>query len=237
MIPLRDLNRIRRFPAITILLIVANISVFLYQTTLDSQDYLHLVRSAGLIPFQATHHPNTGVARDFLTSMFLHGSWLHLLSNMLYLWIFGANVEDAMGSLRFIAFYLVCGALASLALVATQPETSVPTLGASGAIAGVLGAYLVLFPGARVQTLVFFVFLIRIIEVRAVVVLGIWILLQILYGLSAAGLPRGGGIAYAAHVGGFVAGAVVATLFWIAQRKSATKRKTVSDEEFPSSWE
>jgi membrane associated rhomboid family serine protease len=237
MIPLRDLNRIRRFPAITILLIAVNVAVFLYQTTLDRQIYLSLVRSAGLIPFQATHHPDIGVARDFLTSMFLHGGWFHLLSNMLYLWIFGANVEDAMGSLRFLGFYLVCGVLASLALVVTQPETSVPTLGASGAIAGVLGAYLVLFPGARVQTLVFFVYFIRIIEVRAVVVLGIWILLQILYGLSAARLPGGGGIAYAAHVGGFLVGAVAATFFRVSQRKRMPKLDTISDEQSNRTWE
>lgn len=237
MIPLRDLNRIRRFPAITILLIAVNVAVFLYQTTLDRQDYLSLVRTAGLIPFQATHHPDVGVARDLLTSIFLHGSWLHLLSNMLYLWIFGANVEDAMGSLRFIGFYLVCGTLASLALVVTQPQTSVPTLGASGAIAGVLGAYLILFPGARVQTLVFFVYFIRIIEVRAVVVLGIWILLQVLYGLSAARLPGGGGIAYAAHVGGFVAGAVVGTFFRVSKRKNVTKRNTFPDDNPGSPWE
>jgi membrane associated rhomboid family serine protease len=237
MIPLRDLNRIRRFPAITILLIAVNIAVFLYQTTLDRQDYLSLVRSAGLIPFQATHHPDVGVARDLLTSMFLHGSWLHLLTNMLYLWIFGANVEDTLGSIPFIVFYLVCGTIASLALVITQPETSVPTLGASGAIAGVLGAYLILFPGARVQTLVFFVYFIRIIEVRAVVVLGIWILLQILYGLSAARLPGGGGIAYAAHVGGFVVGAIVATFIRVSQRKSVTKRNTIADDKSASQWE
>ena len=237
MIPLRDLNRIRRFPAITMLLIVANILVFLFQTTLDRQAYLELVRSAGLIPFEVTHHPDAGVARDFLTSMFLHGSWFHLLSNMLYLWIFGANVEGAMGSLRFLCFYLVCGTLASLALVATQPETSVPTLGASGAIAGVLGAYLVLFPGARVQTLVFVVYFVRIVEVRAVVVLGIWILLQIVYGISTAGLPGGGGIAYAAHVGGFAAGACAAALLRITRAKRVTKRSSIQDVEAPDSWD
>jgi len=237
MIPLRDLNPVRRLPVITMLLIGANVSAFLYQNSLDRQAFLQLIRTAGLIPFQAAHHPDIGVARDVVTSMFLHASWIHLLSNMLYLWIFGANIEDTLGSMRFIAFYLVCGILASLTLVATQPDASIPTLGASGAIAGVLGAYIVLFPGARVQTLVFLAYFFRIVEIRAVVVLGIWFLLQFLYIMAAAQLPGAGGVAYAAHVGGFVAGAILAGFFRVVRRQHITQRHSIARDESPESWE
>jgi membrane associated rhomboid family serine protease len=213
MIPLRALNPTRRIPALTLLLIGANVVVFAYQSSLDHRAAAHLIRTAGLIPFHVTHHPDASVARDVITSMFLHVGWLHLLSNMLYLWIFGANIEDAMGSLHFAAFYLACGILAALSLVATQPDGAIPVVGASGAISGVLGAYLVLFPGARVQTLVFLVYVFRVVKLRAAVVLVIWFLGQFLYSLSSSRLTGSGGVAYAAHIGGFIAGAVLALLF------------------------
>ena len=141
MIPLRVRNPTRRIPIATVLLIVANVLVFLYQQNLDLRSANQLIRTAGLIPYQVAHDPNAAVARDLFTSMFLHGGWLHLLSNMLYLWIFGTNVEDVLGPLRFVLFYLLCGALAGLAQVVANPTATIPTIGASGAIAGVLGAY------------------------------------------------------------------------------------------------
>jgi membrane associated rhomboid family serine protease len=156
-------------------------------------------------PVRVPGHP---ALLTLLTSMFLHGGWLHLLGNMLFLWIFGNNVEDSMGRLRYIVFYLVCGALAGLAQLATDPSSHVPNIGASGAIAGVLGGYIVLFPRARVLTLVFVILM----EVPAFIVLGVWFLLQLVDGTASVG-TGGGGIAYFAHIGGFVAGMVLIYAF------------------------
>jgi rhomboid family protein len=144
-----------------------------------------------------------------VTSMFLHGGWLHVLGNMLYLWIFGNNVEDVMGHVRFIVFYLVCGLAAAAAQIAVDPSSQVPMIGASGAVAGVLGAYLVMFPAARVHVLVFLIFFIRIVEVPALIVLGFWLLIQ----LIAAAQMAPGGVAWFAHLGGFLAGLVLIVPF------------------------
>jgi membrane associated rhomboid family serine protease len=146
-----------------------------------------------------------------ITSQFLHGGWLHILGNMLYLWIFGNNVEDRFGRLGFLLFYLFGGALAGLSQVAIDPTSNVPTIGASGAIAATLGAYLVLFPRARVTTLVFLGFFYQLIDVPALIVLGFWFVLQLVDGLASLGATQsGGGVAFFAHIGGFVAGAVIA---------------------------
>ncbi len=145
----------------------------------------------------------------FFTSMFLHGGWLHLISNMWFLWIFGDNVEDVLGKARYIVFYLLCGLAAALTHFAVEPGSTLPVLGASGAIAGVLGAYLVLFPGARVVTLVPVFFFLQIMELPAFLILGYWFVLQIL-AVSVAGLgPSSGGTAWWAHVGGFLTGVVL----------------------------
>ena len=146
-----------------------------------------------------------------LTSMFLHGGLMHLLGNMLYLWIFGDNVEDAMGPIRFLLFYILCGVAAALTQIAIDPGSAIPLIGASGAIAGVLAAYFMLFPHARVLTLIPIFFFLRLISVPAVFLLGVWFLLQVISG--AGSLGSGGGVAWFAHIGGFIAGAALVFLF------------------------
>jgi membrane associated rhomboid family serine protease len=157
--------------------------------------------------------PGHPVWQTVLSSMFLHGGWLHILGNMLFLWIFGNNVEDAMGRPRFVVFYLLCGVLATLAQWLTDPGSEVPNIGASGAIAGVLGGYLLLFPRARVWSLLFLVVFFTFIPVPAWLVLGFWFILQLLDGSASVVGHAGGGIAYFAHVGGFLAGLLLIRVF------------------------
>ena len=242
MIPLRDINPTRRFPYLTVGLIAVNVLVFVYELSLDDRALDQLITTAGVIPFEVTHRLGPSVARDLITSMFLHGGWLHLLSNMLYLWIFGNNIEDVLGPFRFTLFYLLCGILAALAQVVSDPNAGIPTVGASGAIAGVLGAYLVLFPNARVQSLVFFFYFIRFVEIPAIIVLGFWFILQFFNGLAALNMPLSGGVAYFAHIGGFVAGAVLVYLFRLGSRPGPPRRqrrgqRTIFEDEFPDLWQ
>jgi membrane associated rhomboid family serine protease len=223
-IPLHDDNPTRSTPIVTHLLVAANVVVFLLQLVMG--DYF--VARFGLFPAAVTHSAS-GLYRvpavnlepawlTIFTSMFMHGSWLHLGGNMLYLWIFGNNVEDALGKVRYLLFYLVGGVAAAIAHILTAPSSAVPTVGASGAIAAVLGAYLYLYPGARVTTLVPIFFFIQLIELPASVVLGFWFLLQLFNGLMGLGgqVGRGGaetgGVAFMAHIGGFVFGYLVARL-------------------------
>jgi rhomboid family protein len=160
-----------------------------------------------------------------LTSMFMHGGWLHLIGNMWFLWIFGNNIEDAMGHLRFAVFYLVCGVAAAATQVAIQPHSTIPMVGASGAISGVLGAYLLLYPRVRVHTLIFLGLFVTTVALPAYLMLGYWILLQVLSGLPAlAGMESGGGVAFFAHIGGFVAGMVLVHLF--ARPENLQRRPT-----------
>ena len=183
----------------------------------DGSSALEDAKAAGsdIVPFEA---PPWWVT--VLTSMFLHGGWLHIIGNMLFLWVFGNNVEDAMGRLRFVVFYLLAGAAAVYAQSAIDTASTVPTIGASGAVAGVLGAYLLLHPKARVVTLVFIVFFVTLIEIPAMILLGIWFVLQFLPALGQVGAPEvgGDGIAYLAHVGGFAFGLIMIKLFTAAQR-------------------
>ena len=142
--------------------------------------------------------------------MFLHGGWMHIIGNMLYLWIFGDNIEEALGPLPFIFFYLSAGVIAALSQIAIDPTSRIPTIGASGAVAGVLGAYLVVFPKTRVRTLIFLIRIVRVVQLPAIVVLGFWFVLQLFSGIAAIGVTStGGGVAWFAHVGGFVAGLLV----------------------------
>lgn len=223
MFPLRDDNPTLLTPWITVLLILVNVGVWLYvQGAGMSVDVLgRTVCAYGMIPAEITGRTGdyTGIdlgpglpACEFggltlagaFTSMFLHGGWLHLIANMWFLWLFGNNVEDAMGHVRFALFYLVTGAGAALAHVLAGPESMVPTVGASGAISGLMGAYLVLFPRVRIQTLFVFVIILRIFAIPAWVVLILWFATQLLAGYAD---PIGeGGIAFWAHIGGFVAG-------------------------------
>jgi membrane associated rhomboid family serine protease len=161
--------------------------------------------------------PDKSPYRSLLVSMFLHGGWLHILGNMLYLWIFGNNVEDRLGRFAFIAFYLLGGLAASGLQMAFDPSSTIPSLGASGAIGAVLGAYLVLFPNARVTTLVMFIF-VTVVQLPALVVLGGWFVLQLFSGVGELGQVANGGVAYWAHVGGFAFGALAALLFFRGRR-------------------
>ncbi|RJQ32726.1 MAG: rhomboid family intramembrane serine protease [Actinobacteria bacterium] len=211
MIPLKDTVPLRRFPWVNTLLIIINIGVFIYELTLGSHINKFLSQYA-LVP--ATYFSTAAFSfpRLFplISSMFMHAGWLHIGGNMLYLFIFGDNVEDAMGHFRYLAFYLLAGVLSAIAHIYTNIGSSIPSLGASGAIAGVLGAYIVLYPKSRVATLIFLIFFFQIIEVPAIVFLGLWFLLQLVSGAAAITKPASGSsVAYFAHIGGFVAGMIL----------------------------
>lgn len=211
LIPIRDENPASRLPILTTLILATNVAAFLYAKLLGTAGFDALTASFGAIPFEITHGVDAisptpfSVYATLVTSMFMHGGWLHIGGNMLYLWIFGNNVEDALGHARFLVFYLFCGVVATLAHIATAPESMIPLVGASGAIAGVLGAYMAAFPGARVQVLVPILFFIQIIRVPAVLVLGVWFIVQLVNASMDAG-GMGGGVAWFAHIGGFVVG-------------------------------
>jgi membrane associated rhomboid family serine protease len=215
-IPIRDSNPTERFPLVTVLLIAINAAVFLYELSLGQRGVQAVVESFALVPARLLSGdvPVSGAAPvgvTVITSMFLHGGFMHVIGNMLYLWIFGNNVEDAMGRVRFIVFYLLCGAAAGLGHALLNPRSAVPMIGASGAVSGVLGAYLLLYPHARVLTLFILGFFVRMIEVPALIVLGFWFVLQFLNVLVAP--PQGGGVAWYAHLGGFAAGMALIGLF------------------------
>ena len=271
MLPLKDNIPTDRFPIVTVLFVLINVAVFVWQLTLDdgpnSSESPHVrglsaadeaVFELGAIPFRLTH-PGTDcgivtapagadldgiepvvceesdalrAAEDapgvrvvdleappwwatILTSMFMHGGWLHIIGNMLFLWVFGNNVEDAMGRARFVAFYLLSGAVAVYAQSLIDPLSTIPTIGASGAVAGVLGAYILLHPKARVVTLVIIIFFVTLIEIPAMFLLAVWAALQFLPALGQAGVGDvpGDSVAYVAHVGGFIFGLVAIKLF------------------------
>jgi membrane associated rhomboid family serine protease len=218
MIPLHDDNPTTIKPIITVGFIVLCSLVFLWQLSLGADGFRAAVMSLGVIPAtllgDKTLPPELALVPPSLTvlsSQFLHGSWMHLIGNMLYLWIFGNNVEDAMGHARFAIFYLLCGIAAALAQALPNPDSTLPMIGASGAISGVLGAYLLLFPHARVLVLIPLGFYSRLASLPAMAVLGFWFVLQLIS--SALADPRAGGIAFGAHIGGFIAGMVLLPLF------------------------
>jgi membrane associated rhomboid family serine protease len=212
-IPLKDDNPTSRVPYVTLTIIALNAVVFFYQL-FSPEGLQYFVFKLGAIPYEITHFKTLSlVVMDthesltrlsppltLIVSMFMHGGIFHLVFNMLYLWIFGNNIEDFLGSGWFIIFYLLCGLAAGLAHIVFNPNSQVPMIGASGAIAGILGAYLILFPHARVLTLVFLIFFIRIIAIPAAFVLGVWIFIQVL------NVGAGGSVAWFAHIGGFLAG-------------------------------
>ena len=218
MIPLRDANPTARPSVLTIGLIAANFVIFAYELWLEQvgapADLERFFTDFGVVPAQLTADPLGGTvpaAAALLTSQFLHGGWMHILGNMLYLWIFGNNVEDLLGRLPFLLFYLGGGIVAGLAQVAIDPASDVPLVGASGAIAAVLGAYLVWFPRARVLSLVFLGLFYQLVSIPAIFVLGFWFVLQLLDGVAVLGATSSaGGVAYFAHIGGFAAGLAVA---------------------------
>jgi membrane associated rhomboid family serine protease len=219
MIPFRDNIPSRSFPIITILLIVTNVLVFFYQLALG-RNLEPFLMQYGIVPALVIRWPESAlplsaVALPFLTSMFLHGGWLHLIGNMWYLWIFGDNVEDRLGHFAYLVFYLFCGFGAAIVHTILNYDTVVPSIGASGAIAGVLGAYFLSYPRARVLTLVPIFIFIQIIEIPALIVLGFWFIMQFFYGAAAlaATSSNAGGVAWWAHVGGFVVGMILIGLF------------------------
>ena len=219
MIPIRDVIPSRTVPFVTIGLIVLNTLVFFDELTLSPGKLSEFMLVYGVVPsaFNWT---------SVLTSMFLHGGWLHVLGNMLYLWIFGDNVEDRLGHGRYLVFYLICGAAAAVAQVASSPNSGIPTVGASGAIAGVMGAYFVLYPHSRVLTLIPIFLIMELIEVPAIAFLGIWFLMQLFSGVGSIARTtgsNGGGIAFWAHIAGFLAGIVGVFVFRKPERQQAER--------------
>ena len=209
MIPLKDENPTRTFPFITISLIVINILVFLYELSLNQESLRQIIHHFGIIPYHLTHlsyaiEPS-GIPRflTLITSTFFHGGVFHLASNMLFFWIFGNNIEDVLGHINFIFLYFISAIVAGLSQALVIPQSFTPVIGASGAVAGILGAYLILYPRARILTLFWLLFFVRIIRIPAVIFLGFWFFLQIIN----AGL--GGGVAWFAHIGGFIAGMIM----------------------------
>jgi membrane associated rhomboid family serine protease len=218
-IPFKDDNPTRTIPFVTMGIMALNITVFILEA-LSPRNSQQIVFAYGAIPHNlitfTSDQPLPPVLTLF-TSMFMHGGLLHLGGNMLYFWIFGNNIEDRLGHARFIVFYLFCGVVAAYSHALTAPSSLVPMIGASGAISGVLGAYLILFPSARVHTLVFFGFFIQVIRIPALIVIGFWAIIQLVSGLVNQGLLHQGGVAWFAHVGGFLAGMLTIKL-WMPRR-------------------
>lgn len=225
MIPISDQNPVRTRPFVNWLLILGNVVTWLYEFSLLTSGAAWVVPGYGLVPSRVSLDPG-GEAFTVLTSMFMHGGWEHLAGNMLFLYIFGDNVEDAVGHLRYALFYLASGLAAALAQVLIDPTSPVPMVGASGAIAGVLGAYLVLYPRAPVTVLnpffplwfVFGVFL----QFPAFLVVGEWFVWNLLHGLGSIGLRDQGGVAFFAHIGGFIAGLLLVRPLMYGRHKAQT---------------
>jgi hypothetical protein len=222
MIPLKNMMARRSIPVVTILLIAVNIVVFCYQISLSNAANDSLIRTFGLVPLKmqmaltGDHYTLLEAFLPLITCMFLHGGFLHILGNMWFLWIFGGAVEDRMSPISYLLFYFICGIGSGLAQALFSWGSSLPSIGASGAISGVLGAYVVFFPSSRILTLVpLFVFFFTV-QIPAIVFIGLWFAIQFLSGVSALNSPRAaslGGVAWWAHVGGFVLGALLAKVF------------------------
>lgn len=237
MIPLRDSVRSQRFPIVNLLFIAVNILVFLYEMRLGRglEEFFY---TFGLVPTHF-HYLGTQAAGLFsrmipvFTSMFIHGGWLHLIGNMWFLWVFGDNIEDRLGHIRYILFYFLCGIVAGLAQVSIIPDSQVPMVGASGAVAGVLAAYVLFYPRAQIRTLLFLFIFIEIIHLPALVFIGIWFLFQFAAGVGSLGTRPDmvQGVAWWAHVGGFAAGFLLAML--LGNRRRIKRRRVVRDEVLP----
>jgi len=214
MIPIRDQIKSHKFPLFNTLLIIVNVAVFTLQWLLGAEQGGELLYQFAFIPsnFMAAPMNFTNI-RNIFTAMFMHAGVFHLAGNMLYLWIFGDNIEDALGHLPYLVFYLVGGLAATLAHVITNPASIIPTVGASGAIAAVLGAYLVLYPRSHVLTFIPIGFFMTLKLVPASIVLGVWFIMQFFSGVLSLGGPDVGGVAFWAHIGGFVTGVLLALIF------------------------
>ncbi len=219
MLPIRDTIPHQRPPITTVLLIAVNALAFWGELRLPTGQQQSFFEVFGLVPARFTSPAwaaSVGLWPSwvpFVTTMFLHGGWMHLIGNMWFMWIFGDNVEDRMGHVGFLLFYLLCGLAASVTHLALNPHSHMPTIGASGAIAGVLGAYFLLYPGARVLTLVPIFIFIRFIEIPAFIFLGFWFVMQFYSGAMSMGSANTAGVAFWAHVGGFIAGLLLLGLF------------------------
>jgi len=213
MIPLRDVIPSRTTPYITVTIIILNAAAWVFELSLPGDVLPIFLQLYGVVPARLQ-------GLTLVTSMFLHGSWMHVIGNMWYLWIFGDNVEDRVGHGRFIVFYLLCGIAASLGQILIDPESTLPTIGASGAIAGVMGGYFVLYPRSRVLTLIPLVIFWEVIEVPAIMLLGFWFLMQLFSAgaIAVTASTGGGGVAFMAHVAGFLCGAAGILVFRQRQR-------------------
>jgi len=213
MFPLRDDRPTYSPPVVTTLLIIACALVFFFELSLDDYSRNYFITLYGVVP--AHLRPIT-----LLTSMFVHGGWAHIIGNMLFLWAFGKSLEDAMGHTKFLMFYLICGIAAGIAHVIFNPNTTLPTVGASGAIAGVMGAYLVKFPRARIHTLIFLLFFVTVTDIPAAFILIYWFITQLFseYGSITQTQVANGGVAYAAHIGGFVTGMILVQFMGVRTR-------------------
>jgi len=224
MIPIRDRNPSGTFPFVTVSIIALNIMVFLFELSMG-QGLDSFLFQFGVVPikvYYSTDIPDSNIINTyfpFLSFMFLHGGFVHLIGNMWYLWIFGDNVEDRLGRVKFIIFYLICGIGSAIVHVYFNSQSEVPCVGASGAIAGVLGAYMVTFPRARVLVLIPLFIVWQTIELPAIIVLGFWFLIQFFSGTASISSTHGGGVAWWAHIGGFVLGVILIKLFPKSRRQ------------------
>ena len=231
MIPIRDRNPSGTFPFVTIGIIVTNIFIFLYELTLAS-DLNVLFKQYGVVPYNVKHYDHAfdlslvHTFFPFISSLFLHAGFVHLIGNMWFLWIFGDNIEDKLGHVKYLGFYILCGIIASSVHVLFNSQSVTPCIGASGAIAAVLGAYMVTFPRARVITVVPIFFFLQIIELPAIIVLGFWFIIQFFYGaVSVTTSTSGSGVAWWAHIGGFVSGIILFYIIRILFTGSPVRRR------------
>jgi len=227
MIPIRDCLRPKRYPYVNVSIIVITLLIYLWEATLSQTELMRMANTYGVIPIHISQNIPNSISSmvawsPLITSIFLHSGWLHVLGNMLYLWVFGDNVEDRLGHWRYLLFYLGAGIIGGLAQVISDPYFTVPVLGASGAIAGVLGAYVVSYPRARVETLIILLFFVTIVKIRAVVFILFWFALQLLNGVAslAGGLSQ---IAWWAHIGGFLGG--IGLLFLLKTDSLASEKE------------
>ncbi len=215
MFPFRDHNPSNRIPYVAYALIAINILIYLTYGFLSDHQVYAVFDTWAMVPAEVTAGTDW---HTLITCMFMHGGWMHLAGNMLFLWVFGDNLEDYLGHVGFLLFYLLCGLVASAAQIAVDPLSPIPNVGASGAIAGLMGGYLLLFPKARVDVLFIIVIIIKVVPLAAWIVLGGWMALQIVMGVANIGM-EGGGVAYFAHIGGFVAGVIGIALIWMLRGK------------------
>ncbi|AGL02704.1 rhomboid family intramembrane serine protease [Desulfoscipio gibsoniae] len=213
MIPLRDSAKSQTFPIVNLSIIVLNLLIYIWEVTLEPYRLNQIYYILGLVPAEVLNAIFTGasftpIVVSFITAMFIHGGWLHVIGNMLFLWVFGDNVEDRLGHLKYLLFYLVAGATGSLAHILTDPTSTIPVVGASGAVAGVLGAYIIAFPRSRILALVPIIIIFTLMEIPAVVFIALWFILQMFNGVASLG-GAANTVAYWAHIGGFLMGIVL----------------------------